>query len=336
MSKVSLILSSSHLLIFYPLILSSSLHLLYPTPPPKSISHRLYPHHFSPKMSTTAVNSPLIKFGNLTHKILSPPPSTSPTESVCCIPQQTVDSAFRVSTLKCGRFLVLYRCTAVFDPSMHASNAGFWQRWELCKGWEFELTPNGTVKYRGPYRELGSDTEREWTKGAAEIRKLVSPREPTAPPSKRQKDSDGEGASSKSGSTEPPTAAGNDGTPVTYRFALYGLGNHVSAVSTFPAAAGQGTWRRLVNEPQRSYRCTHVLYISLPELVGHIIACGVAAEDVPRSLQQGGWGCVKLSFSTAEWRGPEGMRCGRDMKPQDAWKEGWWYTWRPGMEVWVC
>lgn len=91
-----------------------------------------------------------------------------------------------------------------------------------------------------------------------------------------------------------------------------------------------------MNEPERSYRSTHVVYISLPELVAHIIACGVAAEDVPRSLQQGRWGCVKLSFTPAEWTGPGGLRSGRDMKPKEAWKEGWWYTWRPGMDVWVC
>lgn len=250
--------------------------------------------------------SPHIKSGSLVHKTVPPPPSPDPTESICCIPQQAVESAFQVSSPKVGRFLVLYRCTAIFDTSVRTANTGLWQRWDIFKGWEFELTTAGTIKYRGPYRAISLDTEREWTQDSGKIFKLEEPAATTFNPS-------------------------------PYRFVLYGGGDHVAATSTLYGAAGHGTWSRLVHTSQSPRRRTHALYIALPELIAHIIACGVAPKDVPGSLQQGPWGYVVLGFTaTAGRKGPESFRSGRDMKPKEAWKEGWWYTWRPGMEVWVC
>lgn len=183
------------------------------------------------------------------------------------------------------------------------------------------------------------DMEQQWTKGSAELRRLVYMSKSGFSASEEQE-------KGKVGGSLNPTTEGsnssssssndvNDALP-TYRFALYGGGDHIGVVSTIPAVAGQGTWRLLMNEPQKAKRTTHVMYISLPELVGHIIACGVAPENVPRALQQGKWGCVKLEFHTTGWRGPESMRSLNDGEPKEQWKEGWWYTWRNGMEIWVC
>lgn len=304
----------------------------------------LRPTHYLPPSSSimpTAVISPLIKAGNLTHKTVCPPPSMNTNESICCIPEQVVDLAFRTSMLRRCRFLVLYRCYITSSHPMHTPSASFWQRWDMCKGWVFELTLDGTVKYDGPYRGLEADTEREWAKGLAEIRNLVNPRG-TILANQRQlgQTQEGGGERTLAPSHTKYSNKGNDlpdsNRILPYRFALYGCGDHVSTVSTIPTATGQGTWKLLINEPEKSHKSTHVLYISLPELIGHMIASGVVPKDVPRSLKQGEWGCVGLSFQSTEWPGPEGIRSSDEAKPKEKWKEGWWYTWRPGMEVWVC
>lgn len=332
---------SSHEVTSHHSIHKATNHPFGPLQQKTSPSPNLLPPIFPPIMPT-AVISALIKAGNLSHKTLPQFTRASSIESMCCIPQQAVDAALSTPTLKNGRFLIFYRCTTIIidDPSMRTPDASFRQRCDVCQGWEFELTQEGTVKYNGLYRGLEIDTEQEWTTGRAEIKNLVSPHGAISPKKKqpRQTTEENQDIPAKISRKEYPNKDSDlhESYDLTYRFALYGCGDHVSVVSTIRDATGQGTWKRLLNEPRKSYRSTHVLYISLPELIGHMIACGVAAGDVTRSLQQGEWGSVKLNFHAMEWRGPESIRSGRDAKPKDKWKEGWWYTWRPGMEVWVC
>lgn len=107
-----------------------------------------------------------------------------------------------------------------------------------------------------------------------------------------------------------------------YYFAYYGSGMHTSFKGLI-MRKWRGSWRSLTREKGEGGgggESTHVLYISLPELVGQLLSLGVEAGKVPGCLRRGEHGCVglKLDFEPKLWTGG-------------------WSVMKEGMvHVWVC
>ncbi|KAL7269054.1 hypothetical protein RUND412_008297 [Rhizina undulata] len=248
--------------------------------------------------------TPLVKT-ILTHHAPAPTPSPNPSTSPHLIPTQTLRAIFTSNPTKKGRFLLFHRQTRTLPtipspapPFLIPADANL-ATVDVCRAHEYEVLPTGTLRYNGRTTDLESTLVRTWTRDGA-LNRLI-------PPETQR-----------------------------YRFALFGPGNHASFETSIPAAAGSGSWEKLVREREQHSadqgRSTHVMCIALPELVGHILAMGTVAEEAPGVLRQGDWGTVRILGGLGEWGEPV---VGAGREPREEWKKGWWWTGREGMDVWI-
>jgi hypothetical protein len=125
------------------------------------------------------------------------------------------------------------------------------------------------------------------------------------------------------------------------RTALLGPGNHTSFLRRLSEHNGRGTWRKLLGEVVDAVdekEPTHAVWMDLPEVLGQMVALGVAPAELVGCLRQGDFGTLRLEFTPKEWTSPE-QRVGVDGEVErekgKEWKRGWWVTKRKGMGVWV-
>lgn len=192
------------------------------------------------------------------------------------------------------------------------------QAFSLISGHSFRLTPAGTLLYTGKARALESAFSEAY-------------------PTRRQ--------------VVPLVSS-----PQHYRFALLGPGNHASRLVVFRECRGKGTWRLLLGKAElerieesegftSGREATHCVLIDLPELVAHMMAMGVDAQDVGKKLMRSKEGTIGLAFRPDAWKEQEGREKGRTAEEEELeghthkgskyWKRGWWITAGEGLGVWV-
>ncbi|KAI5844893.1 hypothetical protein BZA05DRAFT_408869 [Tricharina praecox] len=318
-----------------PTVLSSS------PPSPQSFNSSSLPHYPTscpncclpllddtmPALGTSAI----VKPSQLSHHL--PPTAGTSTESTCCVSAQSVTSSLLSNPVAGGNFVIFRRKTrtsSVLPPQPQtkaptasqvtsAAQTGTTvavtptsipavptQTWDVVSGHGFELTPRGSILYRGRERALESAFVATWTSDRGTLKKLT------------------------------PLA----GSRQEMRFALHGPGNHTSFFRTFGECNGKGSWRRLLGEDVADEKPTHTVRMHLPEVLAQMVALGVDAKDLVACLKQGEHGTLRLDFKPGKWTTPEERELeitGRE-KAWDktkVWKKGWWYTDRLGTEVWI-
>jgi len=275
--------------------------------------------------------SAIVKPGQLSHPL--PPTAGTSTESPCCISAQSVTSILLSNPVAGGNCVIFRRKTrtssalppqplakaptasevaeaAQTGTSVAATPVSIppipTQSWDVISGHGFEVTPRGSVLYRGRERALESAFVGAWTSDRGTLQKLM------------------------------PLAT----SKVDFRFALYGPGNHTSFFRAFSQCNGKGSWRRLLGEDVGDEKPTHIVHMDLPEVLAQMVALGVNARDLVGCLKQGEFGTMRLEFTPKLWTTPEERELQltgkeRAWEKSKAWKKGWWYTSRKGMGVWI-